>query len=63
MVSVNKIGGKANERVMELSGLSTDVKPIGEVDGVKIVNGSEFIEMDTCNVFMYDEENQRWLEL
>ena len=63
MVSICSIGEKANDRVLELAGLSTDAKPIGEVDGVRIINGSTFIEMDTCNVFMYDEENQRWLEL
>lgn len=63
MVSINKIGEKANDRVLELSGLSTDEKPIGEADGVRIVNGSTYIEMDTCNVTMYDKENQRWLEL
>lgn len=63
MVSISKVGDKSNDRVLELSGLSTDVKPIGEVDGVKLVNGSTFFEMDTCNVFMYDAENQRWLEL
>ena len=32
MVSISKIGEKANDRVLELSGLSTDVKPVGEVD-------------------------------
>lgn len=63
MVSISKIGELANDRILELVGLSTDVKPIGEVDGVRIVNGSTYIEMDTCNMSMYDEENQRWLEL
>lgn len=38
MVSISKIGEQANDRVLELVGLSTDVKPIGEIDGVRIVN-------------------------
>lgn len=63
MVSISKIGEQANDRVLELVGLSTDVKPIGEIDGVRIVNGSSYMEMDTCNVFMYDEENQKWCSL
>lgn len=63
MLSISKVGEKSNDRVLELSGLSTDIKPIGEVDGVRIVNGSTFFEMDTCNISIYDEENQKWLEL
>lgn len=63
MVSISKIGEQANDRVLEVAGLSTDVKPIGEIDGVRIVNGSTYIEMDTCDIFMYDEENQKWLGL
>ena len=63
MLSFSIVGVKSNDRVLELSGLSTDEKPIGEVDGVRIVNGSTFFEMDTCNISIYDEENQKWLEL
>ena len=63
MLSISKVGEKSNDRVLELSGLSTDEKPNGEVDGVRIVNGSTFFEMDTCNISIYDEENQKWLEL
>ncbi len=63
MVSIGKIGEQANDRILEVVALSTDIKPIGEIDGVRIVNGSKYIEMDTGSVFIYDEENQRWLEL
>lgn len=63
MISINQIGNISNDRVLELIGLSTDEKPIGKIDGEKIVNGSSFFEMDTCNVFMYDEENNRWLQM
>lgn len=46
----------------EFFGLSTDEKPIGKLGNVKIANGSVFIEMDTKKIYMYDEENQTWLE-
>lgn len=63
MLSIEKIGGVMNERILELVGLSTDTKPLKKIDGVEITNGSTFMEMDTCSVFMYDEENHRWLEM
>lgn len=50
-----------NERILELVGLSTDTKPLKNIDGVEITNGSSFLEMDTSNLFLYDEENHRWL--
>lgn len=37
-------------------GLSSDTKPI---DGVK--NADRFCEMDTGNVYLYDEANKAWL--
>lgn len=51
---------------LEISGLSTDQKPIRFVEykNVKytIENASTFYEMDTTTAFMYDEENHQWLE-
>lgn len=43
------------------SGKSTDEKPTHEYDGIAIGNGSTFLEMDTKNVFFYDEETEGWL--
>ena len=43
-------------------GLSKDEKPIGKHNGVKIINGSVFIEIDTKKIYMFDEENQAWIE-
>lgn len=40
-------------------GLSTDAKPVGEA----IPNGSTFLEMDTGNVYIFDEENMLWREI
>ena len=38
------------------TGLSTDEKPTGGR------NGDIFIEIDTCTLYAYDEENQQWLK-
>ena len=45
---------------LSLSGLSTDTKPTQTFQGQKIVNGSSFLEIDTQNVFFYDEQNHQW---
>ena len=41
----------------EYDGLSTDTKP---TDGVR--NGSVFAEMDTGKVYLFDAENDQWVE-
>ena len=43
----------------ELRGLSTDTKPT-EINGMKIGNGSVFIEIDTQEVFIFNETTQEW---
>ena len=43
----------------ELRGLSTDTKPT-EINGYKIGNGSVFIEIDTQEVFIFNETTQEW---
>ena len=43
-------------------GLSTDVTPDGECYKVKRNNGDEIYCMDNGNVFMYDEENGKWID-
>jgi len=45
---------------LQLWGLSSDVKPTEEYGGAKIANGSKYYEIDTANVYMYDEENATW---
>ena len=48
------------------SGLSTDTKPITVSDGVSnevIENGSDFIEMDTGKVFMFDKAGNVWRQI
>lgn len=46
----------------EFFGLSKDEKPVDKINGVKVNNGSVFVEIDTGKIFMFDEENQIWLE-
>lgn len=58
MVTVTRIGGQVEPRVSEIRGLSTDVKPISD----ELFNGSEYYEMDSKKLFLYDAENKQWLE-
>lgn len=46
----------------EFFGLSKDEKPVGVVEGIKVTNGSVFIEIDTKKSYLFDEENQTWVE-
>ena len=50
-------GGKPHSvDYMEIRGLSADEKPAQYV-----ANGSSFLEMDTGNLFFFDEESRQWL--
>lgn len=51
-----------NERCVVLRGLSGQQKPLKK-DMKLLGNGSTFIELDTAQLFMYDEENDRWINL
>lgn len=57
MVTITRVGGQINDNTTDMKGLSTDTKPI---DGIN--NGSSFYEMDTKKVFLFDEQNQKWIE-
>lgn len=48
--------------VVELRGLSTDEKPT-VFNGKNIENGSQFIEIDTGKIYVYDLENEQWREI
>lgn len=48
-------------RYVELAGLSTDEKPVDPVDaGVVTATGSRFLEVDTGDVYAYDEDGVAW---
>ena len=66
MISTTKIGvtetSKDKNYVrVEMSGLSTDEKPT-QVGDKYIANGSQYIEMDSGKLYLYDLENTRWLD-
>lgn len=61
MVSVTSFNGRTLTGMLELSGKSTDEKPVGSYEGYRIMNGSTFVEMDTGMVYFYDEEAQQWI--
>lgn len=46
----------------ELSGNSGDTKPT-EIEDKKIDNGSQYIEVDTGKIYLYDLETQTWTEV
>lgn len=63
MVTIGKIGQNTNSRTLELYGESTDTKPTDFIDGVQVINGSAFIEIDTGKGFLFDEQNRIWREV
>lgn len=67
MITINKVNEMSNANHVELMGLSTDTKPTGTVTGTTgacpIGNGSVFLEMDTSDVYIYDEQNSVWRKI
>jgi len=60
IAKVEKLGFNPDDpQIVELRGLAGDTKPT-EIGGIKIGNGSIFIEIDTGNMFLYDEEHEEW---
>ncbi len=57
MVTITK---NTQENTLSFKGLSTDAKPTGTFQGLKIPNGSSFLEIDTQEMVFYDEENENW---
>ena len=47
---------RVNKELIEYCGLSTDEKPTG-----LIVTGSTFLEVDTGDLYMFNEEGSEWL--
>lgn len=58
--NVKKSEIKEGNFLVELRGLSTDEKPTTLTTGGTIENGSVFIEIDTGNVYLYNEEGTEW---
>ena len=47
----------------ELRGLSTDGDKPTEIQGKEIDNGSQFIEIDTGKIYLYDYDSKTWGEI
>ena len=63
MVTLNNLREfGSNRSVLDIVGLSTDTKPTDAVEGIAITNGSTFTEIDTSNIYMFDEETHTWFE-
>lgn len=58
MVRANSTGVVIDgKQYVEFTGLSSDPKPSGAY-----LTGSTFLEIDTSNVYFYDEESEAWLK-
>ena len=61
-ITMAKIGELTDAPVLELRGLSSDIKPTEFYEGYPILTGSAFLEIDTGTVFFYNAEAQIWIE-
>lgn len=67
MITINTI---SNQRTIEgeeaiaveLRGLSTDEKPT-QIANKLVDNGSVYIEIDTGKIYMYNIDNEQWMEI
>lgn len=62
MVTLTKIGNEYNALVLEISGLSTDKKPVAIINGRVIINSSTFKEIDTGDKYLYNQESGVWIK-
>lgn len=49
-------------QVREFYGISTDTKPGSSFQGEPVPNGSLFFEMDTGDVYLYNEAASAWVK-
>lgn len=50
-----------NGGYVEAIGLSTDIKPM-KMGSLDVSNGSVYLEMDTGDIYLYDEAGQTWIK-
>ena len=59
---VEKADIKNDEKfLVELRGLSDDEKPT-TINGGTIINGSEFLEIDTGDLYYFNEDDVEWIK-
>lgn len=63
MITLCKIGNEYHSKLLEIAGLSTDEKPLKNIEGMPIINGSTFLEMDTKKIFIYSQSDETWYEM
>lgn len=61
MITLVKEGERQVTNCMEFVCRSTDVKPVGQYNGLVIPNGSTLKEIDTDANFVYDESTKSWI--
>lgn len=61
MITIENQTNRNGKIEFELRGLSGDEKPTTTFGGAKIANGSIFLEMDTQQLYFYDEASHEWL--
>ena len=61
MNTLINIGSIYNTKVLSISGLSTDIKPTDSIEGMKIINGSNYFELDTGKTYKFDESFKKWI--
>jgi hypothetical protein len=49
-----------NTTIVDIVGLSTEIKPIIYYEGYLISSGSTYKESDTNDMYMYYKENRQW---
>ena len=59
---VTRTEWNAADGVSGFAGFSTDTKPTRVFNGLEVVNGSTFIEMDTGEVFWFDGDSGTWIK-
>ena len=60
LISQDAFCGTGKHAIISLYGLSTDTKPTEYLEGIKIDNGSSFMEIDTQVLKFYDESTDTW---
>ncbi|MBQ9567648.1 MAG: hypothetical protein IJR31_06190 [Lachnospiraceae bacterium] len=61
MVTYDSIAKTEEEYSFSFKGKSTDIKPTGHYDGMKIKNGSSYMEIDTKTLYYYDASTDTWI--
>ena len=65
MVTIYKVVkaniNNAGKFLVELRGLADDEKPT-TINGGAIINGSEFLEIDTGDLYYFNEDDTEWVK-